>query len=39
MGWNVELKGKVVLLTADLKVDTDVSDKIQDYTSRVCQTL
>jgi tetratricopeptide (TPR) repeat protein len=33
IGWNVELKGKITLISANLKPDTDVSDKVQDYTS------
>ncbi|MBN2401330.1 MAG: tetratricopeptide repeat protein [Spirochaetes bacterium] len=33
IGWKVELKGKVTILSADLKVDTNVSDKAEDYTS------
>jgi tetratricopeptide (TPR) repeat protein len=33
MGWDVELKGKIIEKGADLKVDTIVSDKVQDNTS------
>jgi tetratricopeptide (TPR) repeat protein len=32
-GWNVELKGKIMVLGADLKVDSAVADKVQEHTS------
>jgi tetratricopeptide (TPR) repeat protein len=33
MGWNVELKGKIMVLSADLKIDSIVADKVQENTS------
>jgi Flp pilus assembly protein TadD len=33
MGWNVELKGKILEKGTDLKIDSNVSDKVQENTS------